>query len=849
LTALRWLEDRRLEHALVLLLFLALTLIFFWPLPAHLASGISGDPGDPFLNARLIAWDADTLVKNPTNLFNVNFFHPSRDVLTFSEHLITLGVLGIPLFHLTKNAAFTYNILSILGYVFSGFGCYLLIKYLTGSRWGALVGGLFFAFCPFKMGQLTHIHVAFSPFLPLILLHFFRYMRGGAGKDLALLAILLLLQSLVGWHYALFCILTVALCWITLSPGPGRDRWSKALRSAAVVLGVIAVLALFSLPYLTVRSRFPDYRRTVEEAAGLAVSLRNFIQVPGENVLYGRILGLGVDRGTYSEKMQFPGLLTPFLVLTGISLLVRRRKQGVALSDPTRRYILFFALLVMASLAYAIGPRPGGVTNPIYFLTFLGNRLGFIRVPARFYVLTVLGIAVLAGYGLASLLHHLRPKHKPARLRTVAACLVAFQVFELFTLGVPVVRSGVSQDLKEAYLWLKEKRPATVLELPVSAMSNIILPNSERMGFVPHDAREYIERECAAIFNSVMHGCDLVNGYSGYCPPTYRKVLAETLSFPSPRSVDILAGLRVDYVLWHWEWLDEEERPLYRKRLESAEGLILERDLGDLAIYRISPRPTAEESELQTRLVLPERVPSGEGFNLGITVTNPSRQPYLCADEEQQLFKIEFKAPDGSTVHSEDGSFRPLFFLEGSESASLSLTTRKSPPPGDYLVELRIEKGAFAGRVLTAPISVVPREEAIGSGLVNGKVSLPEGSPAELAIPSLDGLYPVDVVVHNTGENLWKSRWDRERAEEYPYGLVYVAASWYRDGERTWDSQAEALPCDLSGGQSVTVATLVRPPRECGRYLLKFWLFDELHGGFGEACAVEVEIKDASCEP
>jgi hypothetical protein len=157
-------RTKKREYLIVLLFFLIMAILFTWPLILHIHNGVIGGHGDPMLNNWIISWEAKTIFTNPTNLFQGNIIYPARDVLAYSEHLFTLGLLGAPIYHLTGNPILTYNLLIFFAIVFSAFGCYLLIKELTGSRWGGLFGGLFFALCPYRIAKADHIQILFSAF-------------------------------------------------------------------------------------------------------------------------------------------------------------------------------------------------------------------------------------------------------------------------------------------------------------------------------------------------------------------------------------------------------------------------------------------------------------------------------------------------------------------------------------------------------------------------------------------------------------------------------------------------------------------------------------------------------------
>lgn len=116
------------------------------------------------INTYILSWDSHTIFTYPARLFDANVLYPSRDTLTYSEHLVLLGALSAPIRVITRNPVLPYNILLLVALVFSAFSCYLLIKELTESRWGALIAGLFFSYNFYRMEMIGELHVLVAVF-------------------------------------------------------------------------------------------------------------------------------------------------------------------------------------------------------------------------------------------------------------------------------------------------------------------------------------------------------------------------------------------------------------------------------------------------------------------------------------------------------------------------------------------------------------------------------------------------------------------------------------------------------------------------------------------------------------
>ena len=83
--------------------FVALTVLYLWPLPANLLHGVAHDLGDPILNAWILWWTTKA-VPLSAHWWNAPIFYPASGTLAFSEHLLGLAPVTAPLIALTHNA-------------------------------------------------------------------------------------------------------------------------------------------------------------------------------------------------------------------------------------------------------------------------------------------------------------------------------------------------------------------------------------------------------------------------------------------------------------------------------------------------------------------------------------------------------------------------------------------------------------------------------------------------------------------------------------------------------------------------------------------------------------------------
>jgi len=834
---------RRREYTALLLLFLLIAVAFTWPLILHMHDGMLGGRHDPLLNTWILSWDAKAIFTHPSGLFQANILYPSRDVLAYSEHMLALGVMAAPIIYATSNPVLAYNLLILLGLVFTAFGGYLLVKELTGSRWGGLAGGLFFAFCPYKIGTLAHLQILFCPFLPLMLLYLHRYLERGGRREVVLFGLFFLLQSLVSWHYLVFCSLSGGLLWLWSALSARRAReWSR-LGWAALAILVVAVLVLpLALPYLEANSRLPAFSRTLEEVESRSVDIQDYARVLPENLLYGSPSTPFPKASLAGENALYPGII---ILLLAIFALLPFRKKGreeeapSRLSD-TRRF--FYLLLLSLGVFLTFGPRIGGINEPLYTLPFHLGMFKFIRYPSRFFVLAVLGLSVLGGYGTARIVEVLSRWRKTAGLwRAGAALLVLLLVLEMAAFGFTVYPVPTWGNVPEVYNWLGEQEGARIIELPTLPLKGTRF-HDWYIDVIPEDLMSYLQREGYVMYLSTCHWRDMANGYSGYTPFFYRRIFAEMQAFPSARTVELLRSLDIDYVVWHWEWVEEGRRAEYKERLLAAPGLSLQADFGEQAVYRVEDGTVATAEDLAVHLQSPSSAPRDSFVNLGLLVRNPTGDPFASAEEDQHTFIVTFKDMKGNEVLTARGSYRIPFFLQGGEESSVPLRIERVPDSGAYGMDLELTGGALAGRSFHKDIEISSPEELSGTGLIEGSLSVKDGEdPINIPVPG--GLYPVVLEASNSGDAFLRASWEDAAEEPFPYGLVFSCIQWEREDGTIDAGYTGVLPCDVAPGQVVEVPLLVPVPEDPGIYYLVIGLVDRDVGGFGKTAGVEVTVE------
>jgi hypothetical protein len=477
------------SHLLALAGFALLAIVWTWPTATHLSTRVVLDLGDPVLNTWILWWSAQTLPFTPA-WWSPPILVPLRGALALSEHLAGLSVFATPIQLLGGGPLLAYNTSILLSYALSGWFAYLLVFRLTGSRMAGICGGVAYATAPYRAGQLSHVQVLTSQWMPAVLLGMHEYLATGRRRWLGLFAAAWLLQALSNGYYLLFLPVLIAL-WLAWFVD-----WRRALgRGFALTATWFAAsfpLVPVLLEYRHVHSTL-GLTRTPGEVARFSATLGSFLHAPPMLALWP------TASAASQEDYLFPGVTAIVVTMLGLVTLTKRRgpSNDASTIEPDRcRALEFYAIatLVMWACAFGPGPAPADATawlRPYRWLTMLPGYEG-LRVPARFVMLGSLCLSISAGLALA-------------RIESVGRRWFRGGIGLLFA---GVVLAGLAVDGAMRPVPLATPPPRAILPPPADAPV-LELPAD--------DARANV----AAMYRAIDHGRPIVNGYTGYTPPHY----------------------------------------------------------------------------------------------------------------------------------------------------------------------------------------------------------------------------------------------------------------------------------------------------------------------------------------
>src|SRR6266480_7990113 len=199
-------EDKRWNwhDALYLLILVGLVLAMAVRYTPNLTGEVAGEWWDPLLNMWTMTWDTTTLLHAPTQLWQAQILYPNSLSLSFSENLLGETILFAPFFLLTHNPVLAYNITFYSTFLLCGINMYIMARHYTGKPFAAFVAALIYAFAPYRLGQIDHIHIVAGEWMPLAFLSLDLSLQQGRWRYWILFALFYLLQLLSSIYYGIF---------------------------------------------------------------------------------------------------------------------------------------------------------------------------------------------------------------------------------------------------------------------------------------------------------------------------------------------------------------------------------------------------------------------------------------------------------------------------------------------------------------------------------------------------------------------------------------------------------------------------------------------------------------------
>ncbi len=624
--------------------FSILTLIMLYPLSLNLTTMVP-EPSDPLLNVWRMQWNVHAFLGGPAalaDLFNTNIFYPFPLTLVYSEHFLMITAQALPFLLLADSHLVGLNLSVLFTFILSGYGMYLLMTSWTGNRWAGLVAGVLFAYSPQRFGQINHLELLVTQWLPFTLLALHWTLTRSGWRYPFLFGLFFNLQALSDIHYsfnlALACSLLLVIYTIF-----GRVRWRGSLWTAAAL--IIGVTLLLNWPVWRMYLRFSDLMgaiRTPGEVRVYSAALTDYLTALPHNFLYGWTFGRWQTEGHQFQPLMPVGLSGLLLAIMALLPLLKglikgrthqNRNHKVFYTIPSILFLLLLTLLAFL-LSFglnenALGPNLAPILKYSPYFWLYDNLFIFqgIRVPGRYSILTVVALSALAAWGvvqLSTIITKLKPPQLSTinyQLSTISLLLITLILLESWSAPLVGPEFLVGEDIPPVYDWVVQKTPpdAVILELPFQGASEFLY--------------EYYASH---------HWRPISNGGTGFTPPIYKELRQWFNAFPDPRSVDVMQQIGIEYVILHSQTYTPEdwqrvisELPLYLPAIDEIH------QVGDTLVIRIAKALCSAEADEVKVSLTPTKL-DGIPQAVSVTYQNPQAAAYVA--DVRQISQIMFSS-------------------------------------------------------------------------------------------------------------------------------------------------------------------------------------------------------------
>jgi len=413
------------------LLYTALACVVTYPLVRHLSSAMPHDVGDPLLSTTLLWWNAHTTPLT-ARWWDGLWFWPAPGSVAFSDHRLGESLMATPLQWFGLNAVTAANLTLLAMFPLSALAAHWLGFTVTRRHDAAILCGLAYGFCPYRIAHLQHLELLAGFGMPAALAALHRYRDTSEWRWLVVFCAALIVQGLCASYYLLFFSILLVF-WVFWFIG-----WRDTQRLAAIALScAVAMVAL--LPLLKGYERIHAWyglQRSFSEIVQLSADVSSIGVASPLIALWG-----WTAKWAHPEGELFPGLT--ILAIAGAGAMLQWRRESPA-RDRLDRWTIWLTAAATACAALAFL----GWTFAPWRIALAGMSVSS-DAPYKPFSLAVLAFAV--SIGASTRMRRAHARRSPLAFYGIAAVLLF-----LCALGPKPALFGYQILYKPVYAWLME---------------------------------------------------------------------------------------------------------------------------------------------------------------------------------------------------------------------------------------------------------------------------------------------------------------------------------------------------------------------------------------------------------
>jgi hypothetical protein len=442
--------------------------------------------------------------------FNTNAFYPFTGTLLFSEVLLPETLIGLIPSMFTNNPVTVFNIILFVGFFLNSVASYFFWKVFFKSLRILLFLTLVTAFSPFIFLNLGHFQML--NIWPILFGLSAIFNKKQDRKKIFLSGVWLSVQFLSSVYICMFMLVLTGLWYFTdiiFSENKIFTLKNIVKRLSIILLIFFVLTGPFLINYVQVKNQYNiqrEYWEYVQYSAHVTdYFYSHYGSTEAKITLFAKWNQFDKHVG---ESAGSTGFLLMFLAILGIFTFLKNK--GLFLGMSLTREKAYFLIVMIVGFVFSLGPRLNvngtyiGIPLPYDVVIKFIPIFEPIRVTARWSLLFYLGIIYFAAVGGEKIIS------KIGKETIVVFVLSIIYIFEIIPLYRP---TEVKNYYPAEYDIVKKEcvdKKSVLLEYPLTQdkkEANVITNLSYRSKIM---------------LASVIHGCKIVNGYSGYIPVQYQ---------------------------------------------------------------------------------------------------------------------------------------------------------------------------------------------------------------------------------------------------------------------------------------------------------------------------------------
>jgi hypothetical protein len=386
------------EHFTPLLIYTVIATVLFGKATSWTEEYFGGGDSDAFLFIWFLNWWPFALAHHLDPLVTTFQWYPHAYNLSWDTLVPFPALIGWPL-TAAGGAALTFNVLTLTSPVLAAWTGFLLARSITRDWAASIIGGYFFGFSSYELGQMIgHLNLDMIWLVPVAVLLGVARVRRTLSRLRYVLGLAAVLVGEFGISTEIFAslIFFAAALWAVCFVVADAEIRPALVEAAIETLGTIFIVALAVSPFLFfMRQGMGELPAELNSVEANSADLLNFFVptamtwlAPADvSSIASRFSGNVVEQGAYLG-LPIIGMII-FYVATAI-----RRKIALVLA-------VMMVILVVSSLGPVL--RVGGISTHILLPWNLIMRLPLISaaLPTRFTMYVALCASVMVSLWLA----------------------------------------------------------------------------------------------------------------------------------------------------------------------------------------------------------------------------------------------------------------------------------------------------------------------------------------------------------------------------------------------------------------------------------------------------------------